>query len=81
MSKFALSRCVQLRNPPLTILLLVLWRDYEDFSFFRLRVVVGQTVSSIFFFHLVSRCVLRLLCYCVRVRFDGRGSAICDFLF
>jgi hypothetical protein len=55
-------------------LLQVLWRDYDDFSFFRLRVLLSQTttVSSIFFLHLVGCCFLRLVCYCVRVRFDGR---------
>jgi hypothetical protein len=64
------------------ILLQVLWRDYDDFSFFRLRVVVGQTatVSSIFFLHLVRCCFLRLVCHCVRVRFDGRVLTDCVFL-
>jgi hypothetical protein len=81
MSKFALSRCLESGNHPLMILLQALWQDYDDFSFFRLWVVLGQTatVSSIFL-HLVGCCVLRLVCYCVRVRFDGRVLTICVFL-
>jgi hypothetical protein len=61
------------------IVLQALWRDYDDFSFFRLLVVVGQTaiVSSIFFLHLVGYSFLRLVCYCVRVRFDGKVLTIC----
>jgi hypothetical protein len=47
--------------------------------FFRVRVVVGQTatVSSIFFLHLVGCCFLLLVCYCVRVRFDGSVDSLC----
>jgi hypothetical protein len=64
------------------ILLQALWRDYDDFTFFRLPVVVGQTatVSSIFFLHLVGCFFLRLVCYCVRVRFDGRVLTIYVFI-
>jgi hypothetical protein len=63
-SKFALSRCLEYKNNPLMILLQALLRDYDDFSFLRLRVEVGQTVtvSSIFFLHLVGCCFLRLVC-------------------
>jgi hypothetical protein len=64
------------------ILLQALWWDYDDFSFIRLRAVVGQTatVSSFFFLHLVGCCFLGLVSHCVRERFDGRVLTICVFL-
>jgi hypothetical protein len=34
MSKFALNKCLEYRNHPLMILLQVLWRDYDEFTFF-----------------------------------------------
>jgi hypothetical protein len=61
MSKFALVGVLMM------IPLQALYRGYNDFSFLRLRVMVGQTatVSSILFWHLVGCWFLRLVCYCV----------------